>query len=141
MMFWLNAYCEMITTVGLASIFLHRFNMKKWKKRIRGFFFFIFCLMMWRTLRSYSLKNLPVCHTTASAIVIMLYIVYLILPYFITGSLFLFTTFLQFLLPQPLPLITTVCSFFLWKFYIYLFIFLVVAVAIKFHIQVREIRW
>ena len=77
----------------------------------------IFCL----TLRSYSLSKLPVCHTTASAIVITWYMIYLILHYFITGSLFLFTTLFQFLLPPPLPLLIISLFFFYLKFYIYLF--------------------
>lgn len=53
-----------------------------------------------RTLRIYSPNNFSRYHTAVLAIV-MLYITSLVLTDFVTGSLHLFTTFLQFPLPPP----------------------------------------
>ena len=53
-----------------------------------------------RTLRIYSLNNLPVYHTTLT-IVILLYIISLVLLYLIIGSLYLLTSFLLSPLPSP----------------------------------------
>ena len=52
-----------------------------------------------RTLRIYSLNNLPIYHTAVLAIVFMLKLISLILiVYFVIGSLCVLTTFLQFCL-------------------------------------------
>ena len=52
-----------------------------------------------RTLRIYSIRNFPICHTAVLTIVITLYIIPLVLIYLITGSVYFLTTFLQ---SQPL---------------------------------------
>ena len=62
----------------------------------------IFFLVM-RTLRIYSLNNFHIQHTTVLIVFIMLYFTSLVLIYLIIGSLYLLTTFLQFLLPSPPP--------------------------------------
>lgn len=56
-----------------------------------------------RTLRIYPLNHFPICHRAVLAVVIMLKITSLILTYFVTLSLYLLTTFLQF----PLSLLST----------------------------------
>ena len=55
----------------------------------------------------YSLSNFPIYHVEVLTTVIMLYITSLVFIYLITRSLYLLITFLQFPLPQPLPLVTT----------------------------------
>ena len=52
-----------------------------------------------RTLRIYSLNNLPIYHTAVLAIVFMLKLISLVLIiYFVSGSLYVLTTFFQFCL-------------------------------------------
>ena len=64
-------------------------QLKKERKKAK-----IFLLVM-RTLRIYSLNNFPIYHIAVLAIIIMLYITYLVLIYLITGNVLLLT-FLQF---------------------------------------------
>lgn len=56
------------------------------------------------TLRTYSLNNFPMCHTSLLIIVIMLYIIYLVLVYLITGIFYLLTNFIFFSAPQGKPI-------------------------------------
>lgn len=51
--------------------------------------------------RIYSLSNFQIWHTTKFTLVIMLYITSSVLIYLITKSLYLLTTFIQFVLPSP----------------------------------------
>ena len=52
-----------------------------------------------RTLRIYSINNFHIYYKPVLTIVIMLYVIFLVLLYFIIGSLYLLTTRIQFLLP------------------------------------------
>ena len=47
------------------------------------------------TLRTYSLNNFPMCHTSLLIIVTMLYITYLVLVFLITGIFYLLTNFIS----------------------------------------------
>ena len=59
-----------------------------------------------RILRIYSFNNFHMQHTAALITVTMLYITFLVLIYFITGSVYLLINFIQ-LSPHTLPLVTT----------------------------------
>ena len=74
-----------------------------------------------RTLRIYSLYNFPVYHTALLTIVIILYIISVVLIYLTTGSLYLLTAFLQFLLSPPL--VTTNLISFSMSLYLLLLLF------------------
>lgn len=62
---------------------------------------------MMKTLKIYSLNHFPLYDTAVLAIVIMLYITFLVLLYLIIRSLDILTTFLQFLHPHSSSLVTT----------------------------------
>ena len=72
--------------VQLTFIFSYRYNKKKRKRKVH------FPLMI-GTLRTYSLNNFPMCHTSLLIIVTMLYITYLVLVFLITGIFYLLTNF------------------------------------------------
>ena len=67
-----------------------------------------------RTLRICTLNTFQVYHTEVLAIVIRFYVTSLVLTYFVTGNLCFLTTFIDFSLPHPSPLVTTDLVFFLW---------------------------
>lgn len=60
-------------------------------------------LLVRGTLRIYTLNNFPAYHTTVSTTVIVLYVTSPGCLHLITGSLFVLTIFLQFLLFLPIP--------------------------------------
>lgn len=88
---------------------------RRWKEEI----FFSYGKNPWFTL-----FMAPVYPSAALALVLMLYIISLVLVCLTTSSLCHLTTFLQFPLLLPLPLLTTCCSLFLcfslfcFRFYI-----------------------
>ena len=54
-----------------------------------------------KTLRICSLNKFPVYHIALLAVVTILCIIFLVLTYLITRSLYLLTTFLQYSFPPP----------------------------------------
>ena len=91
----------MITTIGSANIH-HLIELVKRKKHRKGF-------LVIRTLRIYSLNNVPLYH----AVVLTVLLVYISSTYLSAKSLYVLITGLQFPIPHPLPLATTILISFL----------------------------
>lgn len=69
----------------------------RYKKKKNVFFLVI------RTFKVYSFSNFPASHTAVLSIAPVLYVTTPVLLYFMTGSLYLLTTFLQFPHPSSFP--------------------------------------
>ena len=91
----------MITTIGSANIH-HLIELVKRKKHRKEF-------LVIRTLRIYSLNNVPLYH----AVVLTVLLVYISSTYLSAKSLYVLITGLQFPIPHPLPLATTILISFL----------------------------
>ena len=92
----------MITTIGSANIH-HLIELVKRKKHRKEF------LVVIRTLRMYSLNNVPLYH----AAVLTILMVYISSTYLSAKSLYVLITGLQFPILHPLPLAATILMSFL----------------------------
>ena len=98
----------MITTIGSANIH-HLIELVKRKKHRKEF------LVVIRTLRMYSLNNVPLYH----AAVLTILMVYISSTYLSAKSLYVLITGLQFPILHPLPLAATILISFLWDFVVF----------------------
>ena len=97
----------------------------KYSQHLSSHIIIEFIFLVIRIFRTYSLSNFQICSTVLLTIVTTLYTISPWFIYFITGSLYLLTTFICFSHPTTtlLPLATS-NLFYLWAWWVFLLYFL-----------------